>query len=272
MAIKGDLHEISLPTLVQLVIQEGGQALLQLTHSDGTVGRLYVDNSELCHASLSPADAPDTAVQTGEEVIYELLSWPSGEFSVEKQVPPPAHTIEQSWSYLLMEGLRQLDEEQFVAEELPQEESLADILSNLSQSDSAIIQELMAQQEQDNMASKSEQLQSILNDVIQRSTEIIGAAVVDNDGLLLASALSGPVDGNRVAAVSAGLISLATRSAQQLNQGQVTRTLIQAEQGNVIAIRTGDIASLVALTPTGVNLGMAFLECSEVVASIKSVL
>ncbi len=272
MAIKGDLHEISLPTLVQLVIQEGGQALLQLTHTDGTIGRLYMDNSDLCHASLCPADDPDTAVQTGEEVIYELLSWHRGEFRVEKQVPPPAHTIEQSWSYLLMEGLRQLDEEQIVAEELPEEESIIDILSNLSQSDSAIIQELMAQQEQDNMASKSEQLQSILNDVIQSSTEIVGAAVVDNDGLLLASALNGPIDGNRVAAVSAGLISLASRSAQQLNQGNVTRTLIQADEGNVIAIRTGAKASLVALTPTGVNLGMAFLECDDVVSSIQSIL
>jgi predicted regulator of Ras-like GTPase activity (Roadblock/LC7/MglB family) len=171
-----------------------------------------------------------------------------------------------------MEGLRQLDEKQRMAEESPQEENINDILSNLSPSDSAIIQELMAQKELDTMASKSEQLQSILNNIIQNSTEIVGAAVVDNDGLLLASALSGPIDGNRVAAVSAGLISLASRSAQQLNQGSVTRTLIQAEQGNVIAIRAGTKASLVALTPTGVNLGMAFLECGDAVTSVQSVL
>ncbi len=272
MAIKGDLHEISLPTLVQLVIQEGGQALLQLTHNNGDIGRLYMDNGHLCHASLSHAHDPNTAVNTGEEVVYELLSWHSGNFSVKKQVLPPAHTIKQSWNYLLMEGLRQLDEEQLIAEELPQEENIADILSNLSQSDSAVIQELMAQQEKDAMASKSEQLQSILNNIIQNSTEIVGAAVVDNDGLLLASALSGPIDGNRVAAVSAGLISLASRSAQQLKQGSVNQTLIQAEQGNIIAIRTGPKASLVALTPTGVNLGMAFLECNDAVASIKTVI
>ncbi|MCA9934685.1 MAG: DUF4388 domain-containing protein [Ardenticatenaceae bacterium] len=272
MAIKGDLHEISLPTLVQLVIQEGGQALLQLRHENGNIGQLYMDNGDLCHANVFHANNLKTAVQTGEEAVYELLSWRNGEFHVKKQVSPPARTIKQNWSYLLMEGLRQLDEKQLAAEELPQEDSIADILSELSQSDSAIIQELMAQKETDTMASKTEQLQSILNSVIQNSTEIIGAAVVDNDGLLLASALSGPIDGNRVAAVSAGLISLASRSAQQLNQGSVTRTLIQAEQGNVIAIRTGSKASLVALTPTGVNLGMAFLECSEMASSIQRVL
>lgn len=118
------------------------------------------------------------------------------------------------------------------------------------------------------MASKSEQLRTILNNIVSSSSDIQGAVIVDNDGLLLASALNSSLDGNRVAAVSAGLVSLAGRSAQQLGQGEVVQTLIQAKNGNVIAIRAGSQASFVALTTTGVNLGMAFLECRDAAAQV----
>ena len=122
------------------------------------------------------------------------------------------------------------------------------------------------------MASKSEQLRSILDSVVNNSSDIAGAAIVDNDGLLLASIFNSSVDGNRVAAVSAGLISLASRSAQQLNQGAVKQTLIQAEQGNIIAIRANPTTSFVALTPVDVNLGMAFMECRDAAKSIGDML
>jgi len=122
------------------------------------------------------------------------------------------------------------------------------------------------------MVSKREQLQSILSNLVNSSADISGAVVVDNDGLLLASSLSGNVDGNRVAAVTAGLISLAGRSAQQLGQGGVNQTLIQAENGNVVAIRASDRGSFVALTPTGINLGMTFMECQDAAKAIASAL
>lgn len=122
------------------------------------------------------------------------------------------------------------------------------------------------------MASKSEQLKSILDNLVNNSTDIKGAAIVNNDGLLLASAMEGGIDANRVAAITAGLISLASRSAQQLQQGDVKQTLIQAESGNVIAIRAGNKAAFVALTPTNVNLGMAFLECGDAAQTIEQTL
>ena len=120
------------------------------------------------------------------------------------------------------------------------------------------------------MASKSEQLRIILNSIVTNSSDIQGAVIVDNDGLLLASALNSSLDGNRVAAVSAGLVSLAGRSAQQLGQGDVVQTLIQAKNGNVIAIRAGEQASFVALIASGVNLGMAFLECRDAAEQIRA--
>ena len=179
-----------------------------------------------------------------------------------------------------MEGLRLLDEQGVDIDELvpipttpTNEPSVSEMLSDLSEEDASAIQALLAQQmESDTMATKREQLQSILSQLVSTSSDITGAVIVDNDGLLLASALSANVDGNRIAAVTAGLISLAGRSAQQLGQGGVKQTLIQAENGNVVAIRASSRGSFVALTPTGINLGMTFMECHDAAQEIGNVL
>ncbi|HRQ41668.1 MAG TPA: DUF4388 domain-containing protein [Chloroflexota bacterium] len=271
MAIQGNLHDVSLPTLVQLVIHEGDQAVIQIRHAD-QVGALYLADGRLCHAALASKGQPDAA-RSGEEVVYELLSWQEGHFTIEKRVPPPAYTIETGWDYLLMEGLRILDERHVaIQDRAPADDNITDLLSGLSETDKAVLKEMMAQKEIDDMASKGEQIQAILDNLVRSSTDITGAVVVDSDGLLLASVLGNGVDGNRVAAVSAGLVSLAGRSAQQLNQGNIRQTLIQAENGNIIAVRAGERASFVALTASSVNLGMVFMECRDAADAIRAAL
>ena len=268
MSIEGNLEAMNLPTLMQFLIQNGHQALIMLKH-DAHLARLYVDEGRVCHAELQQ---PNAKAYVGEEVVYELLNWPSGEFRVRRGVQPPMVTIEKNWDFLLMEGLRRIDEQQADVLRESEEESLVELLSNLSESDAAAIQELIAQQEVNGkMATKSEQLRSILSDLVNSSTDIMGAVVVDNDGLLLASALNGSQDGNRVAAVTAGLISLAGRSAQQLGQGEVQQTLIRAANGNIVAMRAGG-AAFVALTPSNANLGMIFMECRDAASSVAEAL
>ena len=270
MAIAGTLQDMSLPTIVHSVIQEGGDAYIKIQR-DTQIGSLFFSSGQLYHAHLAHRSEPEKATQTGEEVVYELLNWKNGEFTIERDIEHPTQTIESSWNFLLMEGLRKIDESQAIhlIEEInnasPENEvTFSDMLTDLSAEDTAVIQALANQHiGDDEMASKSEQLKEILNNTVNNSTDISGAAVVDNDGLLLASALNGSVDGARVAAVSAGLISLAGRSASQLGQGKVNQTLIKAENGNIIALSAGARASFVALTSTDANLGMAFIECQD---------
>jgi len=271
MAMQGDLRDFSLPALVQLVMHEGGAARITLRRS-GETARLFLADNQLQHATLQ-SGAGDT--RSGEEVVYEILAWQDGQFVVDTGVPPPTQSVRQGWDYLLMEGLRRLDEagQPPPAPANTPAEDLLEVFSELSSADTAVITEIMARQkENDEMATKSEQLRNILHNAVNNSLDLTGAAIVDNDGLLLASALSGDLDQNRVAAVSAGLVSLASRSAQQLRQGRISQIVIRAEHGNIIAMRAGEKASLVALTGTDVNLGMVFLECNDAAAEIKAVL
>ncbi len=274
MGMQGNLDMMNLPTLVQFAVQDGGMLHLRM-EQPGTVGSLYFEDNQLQYAELthtSPSGANNT--YGGEEVVYELLSWREAQFLVEKNIPPPSHNIEQSWDFLLMEGLRRVDEQAAViSDEEDEEAGLTDMLLELSEEDATALQELLARQmENDEMATKREQLQTILNDLVHSSGDISGAVIVDNDGLLLAGALSGNTDGNRVAAITAGLISLAGRTAQQLGQGDVKQTLIQAEIGNIVAIRASAKGSFVALTPANASLGMIFMECRDAADAIAGVL
>ena len=268
MSIQGNLQDMDLPGLLQVVAQSNELTCLQF-QQENKRAVLFVHDRELYHAELVSKNGEANIRIKGEEVFYELLKWDHGEFTVNRKVTLPERTMEVSWEFLLMEGLRQLDEGDggpLVDEE--DEESLSEMLLDLSEDDATAIREMIAMQENKQMASNSERLNNILNDVVNGTPDIVGAAVVDNDGLLLASVFNGSVDGNRVAAVSAGLISRASRSAQQLNQGAVKQTLIQAEQGNIIAIRANPQISFVALTRVDLNLGMAFMKCRNAAQSI----
>jgi uncharacterized protein len=268
MAIQGSLQDISVTSLIQSLIQEKAQAQLEF-RSSNQLCRLYLDHGRLCHAVLTDTNGI-TVHRSGEEAVYDLISWQTGQFIVERNVPPPARDIKTSWEFLLMESLRQMDEKTAFINVAESKDS-SELLSGLSESDRAEIQILMKAKEE-TMASKSEQIQAILTRVVSESSDLTGAVVVSSDGLVMGSVLNSSIDGNRVGAVSAGLLSLANRSAQQLNQGDLLQTLVQASSGNIIAIRSGQNASFVALTPTNVNLGMVFLECRDAAQAIGSIL
>jgi predicted regulator of Ras-like GTPase activity (Roadblock/LC7/MglB family) len=268
MGIQGDLQEMHLPNLVQLIVQSGGAARILIRHEQ-EVGAFYINDRQLQHAEVIRSEDDRLS---GDEAVYYLLQWETGTFKVERSITTPHRSLTHSWDFLLMEGLRRLDERNRLdgSEEEQHEESIEALLEHLEPEDAQALQDLLALQENKEMASKSEQLKQILADLVNNSTDIIGAAIVDNDGLLLASQFSSNIDGNRVAAVSAGLISLSARSAQQLNQGAVKQTLIQADNGNIIALRATDTSFFVALMPVGVNLGMAFMECRDAANSIRA--
>lgn len=278
MAIEGTLQEINLPTLLQMVSQQGAGQSCILLQRDKERAVLYLNGHIVSHAEFATQTAAGLQTITGEEVFYELLTWQTGKFAVKRDIAPPQQSIGKTWESLLMEGLRRLDEgvhhdaDEHPMDTPPVDDNVLDMLDSLSAEDAEAIRELIALQKETEIMSKSEQLRSILQDLVNNSTDIVGAAVVDNDGLLLASVFSTAIDGNRVAAVSAGLISLSSRSAQQLGQGSVKQTLIQADNGNIIAVRASEHASFVALTTVNVNLGMAFMECRDAAKSISQTL
>lgn len=101
MSLEGDLRDISLASLIQLNCSEGNTARLRLRYRDQT-GVIFFHQGEIVHASYGDL--------LGEPAVYELLRAAEGPFRVELGATTSERTVRQSWSAILMEGMRRIDE------------------------------------------------------------------------------------------------------------------------------------------------------------------
>src|SRR5262245_18377236 len=88
----------------------------------------------------------------------------------------------------------------------------------------------------------------LVTDFTERVPDVAHAAVVSADGVPLA--VSDGIPRNRLeqlSAVTSGLISLARGTAEMLDTGAVTQTLVTMEQGVLVVVAISDGSSLVVL-------------------------
>jgi hypothetical protein len=110
MAFQGSLAELHLPDIIQLVSVSGKTGVFRL--SDGTNhGDIWLHEGRIVHA-----EHEDLA---GEEAVYSLAIWRSGEFRFEAGVPSPRQSIQKSNTNLLMEAARRLDEWRVLSKKIP---------------------------------------------------------------------------------------------------------------------------------------------------------
>ena len=96
---------------------------------------------------------------------------------------------------------------------------------------------------------------------LQISTpDIQASAIVSVDGLIIASSLPGGVEEDRVSAMSAAMLSLGERIADELGRGTLDQVYIRGENGYVFLSAVGDEAVLTVLARKEANLGLVFLD------------
>ena len=110
MAFQGSLKELPLPDIVQLVSASGKTGRFSLTR-EGAEGSIYLKNGQIVHAELGE--------QQGEEAIFALAIWNSGDFMFTPGVEAPRPTITKSNTNLLMEAARRIDEWRVLSKKIP---------------------------------------------------------------------------------------------------------------------------------------------------------
>src|SRR5450631_3850336 len=108
--------------------------------------------------------------------------------------------------------------------------------------------------------SRASRLDRILRELLHQTPGVEAAAVVSFDGLPMASALPTGMDEDRVAAMSAALLSLAERAAQGLGRGDLSQVYIEGENGTVFLVSAQDEAVLIAVTAADTKVGMMLYE------------
>ncbi|MCA9636361.1 MAG: roadblock/LC7 domain-containing protein [Myxococcales bacterium] len=111
--------------------------------------------------------------------------------------------------------------------------------------------------------SRSEQISKLLKTLASATPDIEAAAVVDNDGLMIASALPADVEDDRVAAMSAALLGMSDRIVRELGRGHFELVMIRGTDGFTILTRCGSDAVLTVLAAKTAKLGLIFLDISR---------
>ncbi|MCB1586188.1 MAG: roadblock/LC7 domain-containing protein [Gammaproteobacteria bacterium] len=103
-------------------------------------------------------------------------------------------------------------------------------------------------------------LESTLQELNSSSPDVEASAIISTDGLIIASQLPNNVDEDRVGAMSAAMLSLGERTAQELERGQLEQVLIKGKMGYVLMVSAGEDAVLTVLAKKDAKLGLIFLD------------
>lgn len=122
------------------------------------------------------------------------------------------------------------------------------------------------------MAINTEKLGIVLQNFVTATSDVQGAALVTPDGFSLSSTLPGTMDEERVAAMSAAMLSLGERIGQELARGSIDRIYVEGDKGFGILTSCGDDAVLLVLADQKAKQGILMLEIKRAVSELKLIL
>ena len=119
---------------------------------------------------------------------------------------------------------------------------------------------------------KADQLAAALDDLLAVSPDVEAAAIVSADGLPMASALPPYVEEDRLAAMSAALLTLGERAAVGLGKGDLAQVFVEGTQGYVVLMAAGENAVLVAVTSRSAKVGLVLFEMRKTAETVSAVM
>ncbi len=121
-------------------------------------------------------------------------------------------------------------------------------------------------------APSNETLDDILKKLLAAIPEIKAAAIVSQEGLPIASALPANTDEVRVAAMTAAILSLGERAAQEMGKGELEQIFVRGTDGYILVLAAGRSAVLTVSTTKDVRLGLIFLDCKRTCEKIAKII
>lgn len=204
MSLQGNIHDMSVADLIQHNCVDRKKAKITINNFQGEA-LLYFNDGEVVHASLDDLE--------GEEVVYRILAWDEGSFTLVNGVESPKISINRSWSGLLMEGARRLDEEH--------------LNPDFDKTDQKGNREVpfMAQR-----------IDELLEEVSAELNGFMACAVAGMDGLTIAQKTKGKVNPEQVAAQMSVLMKLLGTNNEKISLGTMEDVVLQTEDAFLMAI------------------------------------
>ncbi len=121
-------------------------------------------------------------------------------------------------------------------------------------------------------ASGREGLERVIEDLQTLSEEIATAAVLSEDGELMASTLPSGVDRERYAAMLAALADLAGKTARENGRDRFAQARIREEAGSVLLVGLEAGGTLAATTDPDARVGLVLYDMRNVRRELEQVL
>jgi predicted regulator of Ras-like GTPase activity (Roadblock/LC7/MglB family) len=120
--------------------------------------------------------------------------------------------------------------------------------------------------------SRSDKLNAALKELQASSSDIEACSIVSEDGLTIASALPRDMEEDRIAAMSAIMLSMGNRIANEMRRDGLEQLMVKGKKGYVILSYAGPHAVLIVLARQDAKLGLIFLDMGRAAKDVESAL
>ena len=106
---------------------------------------------------------------------------------------------------------------------------------------------------------KEQELKDIL-DGFKALGDVIGAAIVRRDGLMICSGLPQEINSRAVSAMSAAMVGTGETVSKELDIGNLKQIVVESKKGKLVSVGAGEDAIFAALVRENANIGLIMLE------------
>ena len=213
MAMQGSLHDMTVADIIQVNCQDKKTARA-IIHSEQMEAVLFFKDGNVIHATMGKL--------VGEEVIYQILSWDEGDFSINLGEESPEISIKRNWSGLLLEGAKRIDEHT---------------------SEGGLELDLI----QTPIDQKDELMVGLLTKYMESISSADAVAIVGIDGFIKYIAHKNLIDESLFGATGAAILNLGKRSLGLLRMDGFSRSIIGGDNNTVMVAMVNKYTILVAI-------------------------
>lgn len=246
--LSGNLAKVNLNEVINKTCTVAKSCQFIVKNSSGE-GSIFFLDGEPYHAKMGKL--------IGDEAVFSLLNSikkNGGTFYIDFTAElPESKTIATNWEKLINGNWNQ-------------KENLAEEKQN--KSEVVIKERSVPPKKETQVVSRGETIFNILKELVAKSPDIEGAAVVSKEGLVIASAMEEEMEEEHVAAISAIVLSLGERIVLELARGTLEQVYAKGDKGFVIIFSCGSDAILVIIADQFSKLGMVFLDAKRTIGEL----
>ncbi|MFX0064502.1 MAG: roadblock/LC7 domain-containing protein [Candidatus Hermodarchaeota archaeon] len=115
-------------------------------------------------------------------------------------------------------------------------------------------------------------VEDLLGKTMSRSNDLVGLTVVTREGLPIASLITAKINVLVVSAMSSAILVPAKRVIDELERGNLNKTIIQGSNGIIVLMEAGPDAVLLGFTDANARMGVVLFDMERAASAIAELI